>query len=382
MGLPGQRIYQEHTLVYDLTEEQLKKASRGGKRHDFREKRMIHSKFQETGARSILSRKQKELLSRRISDLSLAIQGTRLETLIAELYRELEAAAISFKPKCYLADEWGCPQGVPVIGIPFYLANPELSTVEDILSGIEPENDEEVMMCLRHESGHAFNYAFRLYRKLEWRQIFGKFSQPYQEDYKPVPFNASFVRHLPGWYAQKHPDEDFAETFAVWLTPGSNWAIRYAENPALSKLKYVDKLVRQYGRKPPIVNEEKLDNPVQELTMTLDSWYETGHDPRHTVFNFKRTLDNDLQSLFPALHGRPAADFLRTNERRLIREVNHWTGMNRQLLKTLTDELLDRVQFLDLKIEPKQNLTQMIGAAVFLSTLAMNYLHSGRCVDT
>ena len=25
--------------------------------------------------------------------------------------------------------------------------------------------------------------------------------------------------HLDPWYAQSHPDEDFAETFAVWLTP-------------------------------------------------------------------------------------------------------------------------------------------------------------------
>jgi hypothetical protein len=343
---------------------------------------MSPSEFQETAGKLILNKEQKELLSRRISDLSLAIKGTRLEALVADLYRELGEAGISFKPKTYLADEWGCPQRVPVIGIPFYLANPELSRLEGELSGIEAEDESEVMMCLRHEAGHAFNYAFRLYRKPEWRRLFGKFSQPYQEDYKPIPFSARFVRHLPGWYAQKHPDEDFAETFAVWLTPGSNWSLHYADTPALAKLVYVDKMVSQYGRKPPIVSDEKLDTPVQELTMTLDSWYQTGRDSNHINFNLHRTLNNDLQVLFPSIQGQPAADVLRTNSRQLIREVNHWTGMNRQLLKALTDELSDRVQFLGLKIESEQIATQMVGVAVFLSTLAMNYLHSGQCVNT
>jgi hypothetical protein len=343
---------------------------------------MSPSEFQETTRRLNLTKKQKELLSRRISDLSLTIRGTRLEALIVDLYQELEKAGISFKPKTYLADEWGCPQGVPVIGIPFYLANPELSKLEGELSGIEPEDEKEVMMCLRHETGHAFNYAFRLYRKPEWHRLFGKFSEPYQEEYKPVPFSARFVRHLPGWYAQKHPDEDFAETFAVWLTPGSNWPVHYADTPALAKLLYVDKIVSQYGKKPPIVSEEKLDTPVQELTMTLDSWYETGKNSNHYKFNLNRTLNNDLLELFPTGQGQPAADVLRMNSKQLIREVNRWTGMDRKLLKALIAELSDRVQFLGLKIEPEQIAAQMVGVGVFLSTLAMNYLRSGQCVNT
>jgi hypothetical protein len=343
---------------------------------------MSQSEFQENDRRVVLNKEQKELLSRRISDLSLTIRGTRLEALIADLYRELEMAGISFKPKTYLADEWGCPQGVPVIGIPFYLANPELSRLEGEFTGIEAENEEEVRMCLRHETGHAFNYAFRLYLKPEWRRLFGKFSQPYQEDYKPVPFSARFVRHLPGWYAQKHPDEDFAETFAVWLTPGSNWPQNYAGTPALVKLEYVDKMVTKYGRTPPVVSDETLDTPVQELTMTLDSWYETGRASNRIKFNLQRTLNNDLQSLFPAKQGQAAADVVRTNSRQLIREVNRWTGMNRVLLKALTEELIDRVQFLGLKIETEQIASQMVGVAVFLATLAMNYLHSGQCVNS
>ncbi|MCX6012860.1 MAG: putative zinc-binding metallopeptidase [Chloroflexi bacterium] len=267
-----------------------------------------------------------------MSDLSLKIQGTILETLIQELYQELEKAGISFKPKTYLSDEWGCPHGIPVIGIPFYLANHELSKLEGELTGIEAEDEEEVMMYLRHETGHAFNYAYRLYRKPEWRQLFGKFSQPYHDDYQPVPFSTKFVRHLSGWYAQKHPDEDFAETFAIWLTPGSDWQKRYADTPALAKLLYIDKIVCKYGHRPPVVTDDKQDMPVQELTMTLNSWYKTDIDANHISLNLHRTLNNDLCKLFPAKQGQPAADIFRAHSKQLIRDVNHWTGINRKLI--------------------------------------------------
>jgi hypothetical protein len=249
------------------------------------------------------------------------------------------------------------------------------------LTGIEAEDEAEVMMYLRHEAGHAFNYAYRLYRKPKWRQLFGRFSQPYQENYQPVPFSAKFVRHIPGWYAQKHPDDDFAETFAVWLTPGSDWQKQYADSPALVKLMYVDKIVRKFGQKPPVVTDEKLDTPVQELTMTLDRWYETGRDTNNISLNLHRTLNNDLRRLFPAEQGQPAADVLRANRNQLIREVNHWTGINRKLLRALTDELLERVQFLGLKIEPEQTATQMVSVSVFITTLVMNYLYRGQFVD-
>jgi hypothetical protein len=335
-----------------------------------------------TARKQVLNREQKGLLSWRISDLSLKIKGTRLEALISELYQELEKAGISFKPKTYLADDWGCPNGVPVIGIPFYLANPELSKLESELTGIEAEDEAEVMMSLRHEAGHAFNYAYSLFRKPEWRQLFGRFSQPYQDNYKPVPFSAKFVRHLPGWYAQKHPDEDFAETFAVWLTPGSDWQKQYADTPALAKLMYVDKVVRKYGQKPPTVGDEKLDTPVKELTMTLDRWYEMCRDTSQISLNLHRTLNNDLRRLFPAGLGQPAVDVLRTNRKQLIREVNYWTGINRKLLSALTDELLERVQFLELKVELGRTATQMVRVSIFITTLVMNYLCRGQFMDS
>jgi len=197
-----------------------------------------------------------------------------------------------------------------------------------------------------------------------------------------VPFSAKFVRHIPGWYAEKHPDDDFAETFAVWLTPGSDWRKQYAGTPALAKLRYVDKMVRQYGRKPPVVSDAKLDKPVQELTMTLDRWYESGRDTDHISLNLHRTLNNDLRRLFPAEQGQPAADVLRADRKQLIREVHHWTDIDRELLRDLIDELQERVQFLELNIKPEQTATHMVSVSVFITTLVMNYLYRGRFVDT
>ncbi|OGD21229.1 MAG: hypothetical protein A2W03_10680 [Candidatus Aminicenantes bacterium RBG_16_63_16] len=339
-------------------------------------------KIHETSKNNALNGEHQELLSRKISDLSLKIQGTRLEALIGELYQDLERAGIGFKPKTYLSDEWGCPHGVPVIGIPFYLADPVLSKLEGQLTDIEAEDEAEVMMYLRHEAGHAFNYAYRLYRKPEWRRLFGRFSQPYKKNYRPLPFSAKFVRHIPGWYAEKHPDEDFAETFAVWLTPASDWRKQYADTPALAKLLYVDRMARKYGLQPPAVSDETPDLPVQELTMTLDRWYESNRDANPIRLNLHRTLNNDLRRLFPAGQGQPAADVLRANRKQLLREVNHWTGIERGILSALISELLERVQSLELKIEPDQTATQMVSVSAFITTLVMNYLYRGQFVDT
>ena len=343
---------------------------------------MSPSKFHETTQNKGRNKDQQDLLSQKISDLALKIQGTRLEALISELYQELGKAGISFRPKTYLADEWGCPQGKPVIGIPFYLADPELCKLEGELTGIEPENEPEVMMYLRHEAGHAFNYAYRLYRKPEWIRLFGGFSQPYNDDYNTVPFSTRFVRHIPGWYSQKHPDEDFAETFAVWLTPGSNWQKQYAGTTALAKLMYVDKAVRKFGGKLPVVIDEKPDTPVQELTMTLDKWYGKAVSKNHVSLGLHDTINGDLRRLFPAQKGQPAAALLAANRKQLIREVNYWTGINRELMNALIDDLLDRIQILELKIETEQLTTQMVSISIFITTLVMNYLYRGQFIET
>jgi hypothetical protein len=320
-------------------------------------------------ATGILLDSEEKLLSCRISDLGLAIEGTRLEQLIDKVYIELKQAGISFKPKIYLSDEWGCPSNIPVIGVPFYLADSGLMEMESKNTEIEPENEAEVLMYFRHEVGHALNYAYRVYAKLSFRRVFGRFSLPYREDYLTTPFSTRFVRHLPGWYAQKHPDDDFAETFAVWLDPSSDWRHKYQDTPAMDKLLFVEEFVRQYGDKPPAVSGGRRDKPLSQLTITLRQWY--NHRKKTKMDILKDIINIDLRTLFPEKEGLPAADILRANKQYLIREVNLWTGINRFVLAALVDELAERLKIMALTAGPQTESLPRI--SIFIATLAMNY---------
>src|SRR5512140_1879074 len=191
-----------------------------------------------------------DLLQRPIRDLGLQLEGSPLEKVVVQLHAELARKGLRhFRPACYLTDEWGCPDQEPIIGIPFYLADPKLAALERQMNDLEDER--EIMMYLRHEAGHAFNYAYELYKTDEWKALFGPFRRPYRDHYRPVPFSRRFVRHIAGWYAQKHPDEDFTETFAVWLTPDSDWQRHYRGWPALKKLHYVDRMARELAEQAP-----------------------------------------------------------------------------------------------------------------------------------
>ncbi len=315
------------------------------------------------------------ILSRRINELPLKIQGTRLETFINKLYLTLEERGIIFRPKCYLSDDWGCPDGVPVIGIPFYLADPRLSQLEGELTGINAEDDREILMYLYHEAGHAFNYAYKLYLQSEWRSLFGLFSKAYKEDYKPKPFSPSFVRHIPGWYAQKHPDEDFAETFAVWLT-NKDWKETYNETPALTKLLYVERIVGEWGKRSPLVTKEILDSPIEELTETLKDWYSTETTSRMRN-KLPEIINEDLKILFNYSGGNMlASDFISSNRLRLSQDINYWTGIDRERIESLINELIKRAKLLSLKVDNEKKDETLVNLTIFTNTLVMNYLYT------
>src|SRR5436190_19620569 len=170
------------------------------------------------------------LLVTPIRELGLKIAGTPLEPILKEFKKELEQAGIrKVKPHFYLSVEWGVPFNTVSIAIPFYLARPDLLEVQaERVGHVEGTTRADVLRYLRHEMGHVVNYAYKLYEQDEWIKHFGSITQPYVEEYRPQPFSRRFVRHLPGWYAQKHPDEDWAETFAVWMTPGKDWHDDYS----------------------------------------------------------------------------------------------------------------------------------------------------------
>ncbi len=221
---------------------------------------------------------RRRLLEKRICDLPLRIKGSPLEPFIRQLERELPAKNISFVPDFYLTDSWGCPDKVPVVGIPFYLSSGLLGRIEKEQTG-ELEDSRTIMQLLRHEAGHAINYAFRLWEEPGWQETFGRFSKPYREVFSPNPWSRRFVRHICSYaygytYAQKHPDDDFAETFAVWLTPRSNWRRKYRDWPAIEKLNYVNRLMRTISEQKPKCKSRKRLLPLSELTMTLGEYYQ------------------------------------------------------------------------------------------------------------
>jgi len=223
-----------------------------------------------------------EILHSRLCDLSLEIEGSPIEPSIDRLYRELAVKRVDFRPPCYLTDGWGCPDRVPVIGIPFYLASSWLSRLEEEKTG-DIEDERTIMMLLRHEAGHAINYAYRLWEEPEWSQTFGSFWKPYRESFEPLRWSRRFVRHVESSeygrnYAQKHPDDDFAETFAVWLTPRAGWRRRYRGWPALRKLEYVDDAMRRVRGMPPLCDGGPLFRPVERMTLLVGERYGDGGD--------------------------------------------------------------------------------------------------------
>ena len=327
-----------------------------------------------------LMERNPSIFSQKIRDLGLKLEGSSLEGLIHKLYSELDDAGIVFKPACYLSDEWGCPHGIPAIGIPFYLVDHELSKIEkEMMLEIEGENEDEMMKLLRHEAGHAFNYAYQLYRTGPWRRIFGKISQPYSDNYRPNPFSKKFVKHLDNWYAQKHPDDDFAETFAVWITPGSNWGRRYKGWGAYKKLEYINKVVKRYGSKDPKVTSIFFDEPVEEMDITLQEYYAKKVDELQSQLPPK--FDADLEEIFEKENdqaGIHTSDFIKEHRSEIVNTLASWTGEKKYLIRMLVRELHNRAEELDLFIAKDDEQRTLIHLIAYCTTLTMNYRYLGR----
>ena len=320
-----------------------------------------------------------ELLDVRICDLKLKIEGTVLERRIAKLHDELEARDLNFDPHWWLAEEWFTPDGVPGIAIPFYLAHPRLMKLErKQMLEVEGGTEEWCLRILRHEAGHAIDNAYRLHLRRSWREVFGKYSQPYPEFYQPRPYSKKYVLHLDPWYAQSHPAEDFAETFAVWLKPRSRWRTRYEEWPALKKLEYVDELMEDIAGTPPLQKSKSIVDPISKIRKTLRDHY---NDKRARYqIDFPNVYDRELYRLFsddPQYSNRPtAASFLVRTRPELCRAIAHWTGQYRYTIDLVLGEIISRCRELNLRLSRSERQTQR-DAIVMLTVQTMNYLHAG-----
>lgn len=320
-----------------------------------------------------------QLLSLRFCDLKVSLANAPVEPFVAQVNQELDSRGL-VRPHYYLSDEWFTPDGVPGIAIPFYLAHPRLARLE-LSQMLEVEGGDPVtcLRILRHEAGHAIDNAYELRRLAQRRRLFGDPELAYPRYYTPKPYSTNFVQHLDHWYAQSHPDEDFAETFAVWLDPASLWALRYERWGARRKLDYVDRLMHRLSGTPPKVTSTRQVDPLPRLRRTLREHYRRKR--RHYGLDHPDFWEADLRKLFSDApeyaRRRSAARFIRSIRREVRATVASFTDSYQYTIDQLLEKIIERCRELNLRLTEDEQTTR-IDFMVFLTVQTMNYLHGGR----
>ena len=340
---------------------------------------MVETTADPVAAPEWVSFNDEQLLGVRMCDLKLSLEGNEIEHRIARVNAEIEARGL-VRPHYYLSDEWFTPDGVPGIAVPFYLAHHRLAKLE-LAQMLEVEGGDEktCLKILRHEAGHAIDNAYQLRRKPTRRRLFGTPATPYPEYYTPKPYSKSFVQHLDHWYAQSHPDEDFAETFAVWLDPQSNWSIRYSGWPAHRKLEYMNRLMRDAARHRPLITSKRQVDPIQRLRKTLGEHYRKKRE--HYGLDHPDFYESDLRNLFSDApeyaKNLSAARFLRRIRKDVRSTVASFTDTYQYTIEQIIEKIIERCRDLNLRLTDTEVVTKT-DFMVFLTVQTMNYLHSGR----
>jgi hypothetical protein len=319
-----------------------------------------------------------DLLKVRICDLGVRIEGSEVEPRLWQLYDELQDLNLFLRPRCFLSDEWLSPNGQPAIGIPFYLVHPRLKALEfRMMFEIEGGTPSACMKLLRHEAAHAIDHAYGLHRRDDWRQTFGsprKRYSPYL--YMADPHSKHHVRNLPDNYAQCHPEEDYAETFAVWLNPSSQWRTRYKGWPAMRKLRYVDRAMRELSELPVPRRRPVLHSEVRSLRSTLQSYYRKKYR-----LHRRGDLDyavRDLKTIFRVSRAREPDDLasalIRGSKRRLVDSISRWSGERPGRISAVLTSLakLCDEHRLVLREEPETSLVKL---TTYATTLVLNRVH-------
>jgi len=298
-----------------------------------------------------------ELLNKRFCDLRLSLRNSVVERHLRKLQQELKARGIRSRPHVWLSEEWFSPDGVPGIAVPFYMAHPRLMRLErHFMDEVEGGNANWLMRILRHEAGHALDNAFRLRRRKSWKRAFGSPSRPYPDIYRPRPASRAFVLHLGHWYAQSHPTEDFAETFAVWLQPRARWRRDYQGWPALKKLEYVDALMKELKGERAAVDNRELIEPLSEDTRTLGEHYRSKRE-RYQL-DRPESYDLRLKRIFGKHSKRRrrlrASTFVRRVRPQLARLLIRRSRLHPYLVHHTLRTVIQRCRDLDLVLDTSQ----------------------------
>lgn len=318
-----------------------------------------------------------KLLSLKIKDLNLSIEGSWLERCIQKLHKELDAAGIAFRPHYWISNEWFSPDGVPGIAVPFSLVHPRLKRLETkMMFEVEGGTVKECMKILRHEYAHALCTAYRLNYRPGWRKAFGNSSKAYPDSYKPKPLSKNYVHHLDWWYAQAHPHEDFAETFAVWLGYPKRWRQQYAGWPALKKLQYVNQMVKEIQGKKPAVKSRRMPDGLKSLNVTLGEHY----SERQELYSsdWPDVYDRDLLRLFSndrkLKRNKPAAQFLRKYRKEIRQAVAKWTQEYEYTIDQVLKAMMERSRDLQLRLDREER--EVLRDTILMVTVkTMNFLY-------
>ncbi len=317
---------------------------------------------------------KQKLLSMRICDLNLSIESSPLAPRIRQLHAEMTQKGFRFRPHFWLSDDWFCPDGIPGVAIPFYLAHPRLIRLErEMTMDVEGGDAQWCMNLLRHETAHALLNAYRLERRKDWRKVFGSPAKKYPVTYWPRPYDKRYVLNLPNWYAQSHPHEDWAETFAVWLRPNSDWRNRYASWPALKKLLFVDQLMAEIYDQPQKLRNSRTEDPAQHIKTTLRDYYIkklARYDADGPEF-----IDRDLYKLFghPKRNSRdkPASVFLLRVRKEVTESVEYWGGEYRYRIDRAIRRMAARCDDLGLRLYGKEDKV-MVELVACLTMMIVN----------
>ncbi|MEZ6022972.1 MAG: putative zinc-binding metallopeptidase [Hyphomonadaceae bacterium] len=310
--------------------------------------------------------------------LKLKLEGTWVGDCLDQLNEELADRGLAVKAHGWLSDDWFSPQHTPGIGVPFYLAHPRLMRLErKMMLEAEGGTERECMRLLRHEAGHVVQHAYALHRRRRWQELFGRATKPYPEHYRANPVSRDYVQHLRRWYAQCHPDEDFAETFAVWLTPRYNWRKRYTGWGALKKLEYVDELMTELVDAKPIPMKRLHVDAIATLRGTIGDYYDKKRE-RYAI-DIPTVFDRDLRRIFseePRHRRAPlATTVIRANRAQIIRSVSRWTGEYPLALDAALDDMMARCKALKLRA-PNSPQQVRLDITAMLSSKAVSSLYS------
>jgi hypothetical protein len=324
--------------------------------------------------------RDEKLLDVRICDLGVTIDGSEVEDWVDELGANLADRGMAWRPHVWLSNEWFSSDGIPGFAIPFYLAHPRLKELERAqMLEVEGGTHDWGMRLMRHECGHAIDNAYWMNRKRRYRQLFGNYGDPYPDTYRPKPYSRQFVVHLDMWYAQAHPAEDFAETFAVWLNPNSYWQSTYEGWGAMRKLKWVNEVMGKLAQEVAPVRNHRVKRGLHTLRGTLREYY--AKKRAYYYRDHPQFYDRDLRRIFSDApeysRNMDAGTFVERMSGETRHLVSRWTGESQLTIDRALADMIRRVRELKLRLRKGMDETK-VDVTMMLAVQTMNWLNDGK----